>query len=485
MISARKIKQIVSAHAEWVAELGEAKYLDAAGIDSGYVTVEKMRDPRRANLEGRGLAGMNFPGIVLRAASLDRVDLKEAVLPGGDFSHASMERADLSAAILENAQLIRVMLSGATLIGTVLTGANLNGADLSGADLSNADLSWTNLRDANLLGADLSGANLNGADLSGADMTQAQLVEANMEHTNLSRVQLMGGNLRGANLKLANLSGAQLYGANLDYAFFFHTNLSNAQISKASLKGINLFSNNLKGAHIEGVDLAGVVYEPGGEYAGFIAANVDAIARADNLGLMTFIRDARPLEDLRKLLREGGYPRKALEITYALRRGQRQKASEEGSAGEKLASVLQFVFIEFPVEYGAAPFRPLLVISAIVVGFGFLYMVPLSVSTERFGRIWKISPKGRFFKSGGALREETLRANNLRGLLIAFWFSFLSAFNIGGRMFNLEDLFLHCQPEEYYLQATGWARAVSGAQSLISVYLLVLMLLMFLEKIAF
>ena len=310
-------------------------------------------------------------------------------------------------------------------------------------------------------------------------------MEANLEQADLSGVQLIDGDLRGASLKQTTLRGAQMFGAVLDNAFLFNTDLSEVDLRGASLRGINLFSNKLAGTRLDGVNLAGVVYEPGEEYAGFIQDNVDSIARASNLGLMTFYQDSKPLEELRRILRKADYNRQELEVTYAIRRGLRQQVSKGGSLTEKLSGVLQFVFLEFPIEYGAAPLRPLLVISALMVLFAFLYMIPLIVPSHRFGRIWKITPKGRFFGSGGTQKEEVLVARGVRALVIAFWFSFLSSFNIGGRMFNLDDLFLHCQPEEYYLHATGLARTVSGVQSLISVYLLVLMLLVFLEKVAF
>jgi hypothetical protein len=60
---------------------------------------------------------------------------------------------------------------------------------------------------------------------------------------------------------------------------------------------------------------------------------------------------------------------------------------------------------------------------------------------------------------------------------IGFYFSLLSAFNIGWRELNVGNWMARMQPYEYRLQATGWARTVSGIQSLISVYLLALSVL--------
>jgi hypothetical protein len=69
------------------------------------------------------------------------------------------------------------------------------------------------------------------------------------------------------------------------------------------------------------------------------------------------------------------------------------------------------------------------------------------------------------------------RAGWLRNVRIAFYFSLLSAFNLGWRELNVGDWIARLQTREYTLKATGWVRAVSGLQSLISVYLVALWVL--------
>jgi hypothetical protein len=56
----------------------------------------------------------------------------------------------------------------------------------------------------------------------------------------------------------------------------------------------------------------------------------------------------------------------------------------------------------------------------------------------------------------------------------SLYFSLLSAFNIGWRDVNVGIWIARLQPREYTLRASGWVRAVSGLQSLLSVYLLAL-----------
>jgi len=64
-----------------------------------------------------------------------------------------------------------------------------------------------------------------------------------------------------------------------------------------------------------------------------------------------------------------------------------------------------------------------------------------------------------------------------RALGLGLFFSLLSAFQIGWRELNVGNWITRLQPREYTLRATGWVRVVSGAQSLLSVYLLALWVL--------
>lgn len=62
--------------------------------------------------------------------------------------------------------------------------------------------------------------------------------------------------------------------------------------------------------------------------------------------------------------------------------------------------------------------------------------------------------------------------------LAALCFSLLSAFNVGFRDINFGRwLHLLTKKSEYDLKAVGWARTVSGFQSLLSVYLIALWVL--------
>jgi uncharacterized protein YjbI with pentapeptide repeats len=480
-----EIQTIAAAHRKWLKALGDPALLDAMGMESGFIAESMMRDPRRARLNGQDYSGLDFPGIVLRAAELKAVRLTNAALSRADLSHARLQGAELAGANLERADLRYANLQNGKLAGATLAGADLRNANLNGADLRGATLTEADLRQSHLAGADLRGANLSEANLSEADLTQAVLVSADLQNARLRGAQLIDSDLRGAGLKMTDLTGALLSGANMNEAFLFDTNLADVTLNGASLRGINLFANNLNGTNLDGVNLMGVVFDPSAERARELGEKLETISRAKNLGLMTFYNDPGPLEHLRRLFKEEGYQKQELEITYAIRRGERKRISESGTFWERLASMAAFVFIEFPIEYGASPYRPFGIIFALVGLCGLIYVIPLKWPSQRFGEIWMITPKGRFFGADDAVREEVVRLRRPRDLVLAFWFSFLSTFNIGGKIFNLDDLFMQCQPREYHLRGTMWVRTIAGIQSLICIYLVVLVLLVYLEKITF
>ncbi len=417
------------------------------------------------------LTGADLRGAKLADASMEHAQLANARLEGADLKGVRLAKADLRGADLRRAQLTAADLQGAQLDGANLEGANLIGARLEGTTLTDANLRHSNLNEARMVAVDLSQAALTGADLFQTDLSGAQLFQTD---------------LSGARIARTRLTDAQLFGADLSGALLMNADLRRAQLSHARLWGTNLFANDLRGTALADLDLAGVIFEPPMKNVNALQSRLDELARARNLGLMTFFNDSRPLEELRRMLKRGDYGREHLEVTYAIRRGQRQRASAEGTLGERAASLLQLVLVELPIEYGAAPLRPVLIVFVLIVAFAAIYMVMLVWPSPYWGEIWRIRPREQFARrSGDSAVRERLQARSLRDLPIALWFSFLAALNIGGRIFNIDDLFINCQREEFYLRATGWARTLSGIQALITLYLFLLTLLIFFEKVTF
>lgn len=286
-------------------------------------------------------------------------------------------------------------------------------------------------------------------------------------------------NLAGSTFQGGDLAGADLQGALLIGARFKDTGLARVDFSQADLRDAHFSAANLRDANFFGANLDGVLYQPVLQALPDIAN----MAYARNLHGLRYEQSPLQLGELREALYRGGLNDKAREVTFAIERSRRVIDGASETVLGTLSSLARLVAFEWPVGYGMYPFRPLLVLLALIPIFAPIYYVA-AVQGGRFGDIWIRGPEnpiGRTsldrwipvsqFLSGGLVRK------GLKYAAVAAWFSVMSAFRIGYRDVNVGDWITRLQPNEYLLAATGWCRTVSGLQSLISVYLLALTVL--------
>ena len=332
---------------------------------------------------------------------------------------------------------------------------------------------------AGLIGADLRDAHLNQADLAGADLNGALLSRAHLNDADLAEANLETVFLNGADLRGANLSGANLYNAALEDA-----NLSNASLQDAHLQTAILQGTDLTGADLRGADLEHAVFEPK------TLPTLEGIAQALNLELMTYggffgEKPGNPgsLTQLRKQFQDAGYRRPEREITCVLNR-------EEAKRDSDVESSFKWIAFDLTCQYGLTPGRPLRIALWLWLLFSLIYAVFMhsrGPSGIYFigSRVWR----GRSNTQGIQIRPRAIRATRWwkvpflwlrrewRVLRAAMFFSLMSAFNIGFRDINFGRWLRLLTRREYDLKAVGWARTVSGFQSLLSVYLIALWVL--------
>jgi hypothetical protein len=129
-----------------------------------------------------------------------------------------------------------------------------------------------------------------------------------------------------------------------------------------------------------------------------------------------------------------------------------------------------------------SPGRPLLIVAALAAILAIVYIFA-QIDPGPNGGIWAIWDDYRTKQSEGSKEPQRLldgfpsASSDVSFLLLAFYFSLLSATRIGWRELNIGTWITRIQPHEYSLRATGWVRVVSGIQSLISVYLVALTIL--------
>ncbi|MBI5118865.1 pentapeptide repeat-containing protein [Candidatus Poribacteria bacterium] len=486
-------------------------------------TIFDWPDMLEANLRGaKGWSGMLANKNIFTLEDL-RVTL-HAHLKWLESHHTEGAKADLSEANLRGANLSKADLSEADLRGTNMRGANLSEADLSEADLREANLQdatfdWPGTLEADLRGAkgwsgklatkrivsleDLrmtlhahlkwlethcaegAAADLTGADLSRANLRGGNLTKAVLRGTNLFEANLFRANLRQANLSGANLSGANLRQADLSMADLSEANLTGAILNDAILNETVLIGTDLTGALFFDADVFHALYEPKPEKL----PEIYGIAYAKHIDEMNYILTPYGLVELRQAFKDGGLRKQERELTYAIKHAERLRSGF-------LESSLLYAMFEFTCKYGLAPFRPLVLLFVVMAFFAVLYIIVLRIDVllslmkklrlpvcnptcveGRLGRIWKVRQEDSIHEDKNARAVERVFAKGLKVILLGLYFSLQSAFYMGWRDFNVGNWIARIQREEYSLKATGLIRTLSGIQSLISLYLLVLFLL--------
>lgn len=328
-------------------------------------------------------------------------------------------------------------------------------------------------RRANLCGANLEGANLRKAELSDANISGAYLVQAN-----LSEALLINANLSEANLWKANLSRTILANANLVKAFLHEANTKKTVLSGAHLSEAQLWKTDLSEAELDYADLKYVLFDlKSGTLPEF-----NTIVFSKNLHLMQYDESPRSLLELREAFKKAGLRQQEREITYAIEHTKRQhlmwghEKLVENTFKNFIEGLFIFIFFELTCGYGLYSGRPLWIMFFLIFVFAVPYFIVLTKKQKRAG-IWEIWPQDRVIKNEGSKKPLRLQARGLRTIRIAIYFSLLSAFHLGWRDLNVGTWISRIQAHEYTLRATGWARTVSGIQSLISIYMLALAVL--------
>jgi uncharacterized protein YjbI with pentapeptide repeats len=449
-----EMQRILADHSQWVRVAEEV--LQKRGWKEGFAVypllypdiLEKIIGPQgRANLCNVNWAKIKIENAHLAGAKLNNAHLSDAQLDNADFRAADLNNADLSRARLNHADL---------------SSAQLNGALLMNAELNHANLTWAELNDALLIDAQLN---------------HAKLTEAKLNNASLSKAQLNGALLAGTQLNNASLSTAKL-----NNAFLLRTELNHANLFSTELKGAALIGVLLSGAKLAHADLTGAIYAPESAapdpyVAGIkgldtvhIAPGQETIAPGQETGLV----------QLRELLQKAGLRDLEREATFRIEYWRTRSAND--TVAERYFRMAAF---EWTTAYGLYPGRALKIILVVwillsLVYFWPIYLAPKGSSTGAIYQVWstdRIETSGEAVSLSNSPKVNRLKRGPLGALGYAAYFSLLSAFYIGWRELNVGSWIARIQPREYALRATGWVRAVSGVQSLLSVYLLAIWVL--------
>lgn len=339
---------------------------------------------------------------------------------------------------------------------------DLSHKNLNSLKLSKLNLSGINLSYSNLVGTDLSETNLSNSKMSDVDLSNAILVKTDLSNAILTYAYIINANLTEASLAQANLSDSDLSGSN-----FSKTSFQEAKLNNAILEDVEM-----DGAFFLNADLTNTVFECRKNSL----PEIVFLAYAENLNKLKYNDSAHSLIELRSQFKTNGFRHQEREITYAIQHSRMLDSYINGSIGTKIKSIIEYIFIDLTCKWGMAPSLPLLLILILIFFFSVFYYFSLRKSLKIDG-IWMTWMPERARKDLGREEPELLCLNKLSAIKIAFYFSVLSAFNIGWRDLNLGNWISRLHPKEFTFQATGYIRTISGLQSLISVYLLGLSML--------
>ena len=207
------------------------------------------------------------------------------------------------------------------------------------------------------------------------------------------------------------------------------------------------------------------------------------MAYTQGLERLTYAHDPGPLTQLHKQFQDAGWRQQERAITCALNRRQ---AEDEPLVGRWFKRIC----FDLTCQYGFSPGRPLRMVGWLWLVFSALYFVFMHLSGN--SGIYLIATRwtrSRSNTQGMQIRPAPLPdakswklpflwlRREWRVLRAAMFFSLMSAFNIGFRDINFGQWLRKLTKREYDLKAVGWARTVSGFQSLLSVYLIALWVL--------
>lgn len=213
---------------------------------------------RGLDLRSASLAGLSFPGVVLRGSDLSHADLGQARLEGSDLTRARMRGTSLRNAALDGADLQQAVLIQADLRRASLRGAHFEGARLTRVELSHASLEGARAGGTWLHACVLSGARLERSELDRAHLVECELDEARLDSASLRGARLLRLDLRRTGLAKVDLSEATLTRCALAHRDLREVSAHRLRVNRSDLSGVDFYGADLHRASFQDCFLRGV-----------------------------------------------------------------------------------------------------------------------------------------------------------------------------------------------------------------------------------
>lgn len=348
--------------------------------------------------------------------------------------------------------------------------------------------------------ATLCNVTLDGRDIKNVDLRYVSFIDSRITNTMFNKVVLKGSRFERSkivqsNFERVDMTNARFTGSIIEESYFYSTDLSNASFNDGSMRDTELSICNLQSANISLDKISNVQftfsnldelnYQPADGLPDLVT-----LLYAKNLHNMRYTESPVALGRLREALKKDGLRQLERQVTHAIKRSEVRALFEkdelyallteldpdldlthlQSSWLDKTEAGLNYVLFELTTAWGMKPSRAIM----LIFGFMFIFTIPylLIIRRESEDGIWRTWSSSRVRTDLGSDKAvKTSTGNLFQDLKIAFYFSVLSAFRLGWRDINVGNWITHLQRREYTFVATGWARTISGMQSLLSVYL--------------
>ena len=126
-------------------------------------------------------------------------------------------------------------------------------------------------------------------------------------------------------------------------------------------------------------------------------------------------------------------------------------------------------------DYGADPWQPLIALVLLIFVFWGLYLGAVIVPSREYG-IWRVLTEDSGIEILGKGERKHIGRDSVGiwAVLYTLYFSVLSAFQFGWGDLSVSSWIVRLQAREYQLKPSGWVRRLSGLQSFISIYLVII-----------
>lgn len=234
----------------------------------------------RLDLSGQDLRRQDFRGARLTGVRLRNADLRGALIEGSDFTFVDLSGADLREAVITAPTSFRVTLNGADLRLARMTalriGVNVGSTDRVGA--RDVRMDQAHLDRVTFGGADLSRASMQGLIatqvlFSGAEMESVNFANARLSLVRFGRSQLPGARFTGARLdgvtftdsmlNNADFRRTRLHEVRFPWTFIGGSDFSGGSLSVVDFRNAVLGTADFRATSLQGADLTGVALECG------------------------------------------------------------------------------------------------------------------------------------------------------------------------------------------------------------------------------